>query len=121
MMDQNADGAGNGSGNGGDGEVARRPLPMGDPAMTGLQLCPVCHGKMRQTAEICPHCGAERHFGATRWEMARFTLGGLAVGLLLAVATRAGIGVGIIAVASCVTIAFIVGQSRHGHRWLKRE
>ncbi|GBR05582.1 hypothetical protein [Acetobacter oeni] len=107
------------SGSGGDKRSESVSLPMKDPEMSGIQLCPVCHGKMRQTAEICPHCGAEKHFGATHWEMIRFTLGGLVLGILFTVVTRAGWAVGAVACAACVTIAFIVGQSRHGHRWLK--
>ncbi|NHO32673.1 hypothetical protein [Acetobacter fallax] len=105
---------------GGEDRRQSTPLPMRTPEMSGLQLCPVCHGKMRQTAEICPHCGAEKHFGATLWEMVRFVLGGLALGVLFTVVTRAGWAVGAIAIAACVVIAFIIGQGRHGHRWMKR-
>lgn len=96
-----------------------RPIPMSEPAMSGLQLCPVCHGKMRQTAAICPHCGAEKHFGATTGEVLRYTLGGLAAGILFTVTVRAGWIVGLVATVSCVLLAFIMVQSRHGHRWIR--
>ncbi len=105
---------------GGNPQPGRPSLPMRAPEVSGIQLCPVCHGKMRQTAEICPHCGAEKHFGATPWEAVRFTLGGLVIGILFTIVTRAGWAVGAVAILACVTIAFIVCQSRYGHRWMKR-
>ncbi|WP_143217336.1 hypothetical protein [Acetobacter sp. DsW_063] len=97
------------------------PLPMREPEMSGLQLCPVCRGKMRRTAEVCPHCGAQKHFGATPKEALIGTGAGLGVGGLLVIAVRGDLLIGGVALAVGAILGFVLAQNRYGDRWLPKK
>jgi len=53
------------------------PLPMLEPEIQSIEICPYCRGKLRRTSEGCPHCGAQRQFGPTRNESLVCTIIGL--------------------------------------------
>ncbi|WP_256888789.1 hypothetical protein [Acidomonas methanolica] len=96
-----------------------RPQPTPRPVMDDIMLCPVCRQAMRRTAELCPHCGAERRFGPTPRETARGLAGG-AVAVPLFAIVVAGPSLWDLPMALAGAMAgFFFAHSRHGgDRWI---
>ncbi|MDG6094571.1 DUF2089 domain-containing protein [Acetobacter sp. AN02] len=99
--------------------VRRKKLSAQPGKSEGIAICPVCFGKLRATEEICPHCGAVRHFGATAKETALYSAIGFCIGLALSLLLHTGIFLGIFAVLCATSVGFLVVHSKHGNRWLK--
>ncbi|CAI9121346.1 hypothetical protein [Brytella acorum] len=97
-----------------------RPIAMREPEIKTLSLCPACFQKNRQTAEICAHCGVERHFGPTRREALVATLIGFAAGPFLAILILGPSYWAIPLSAVGGLLGFFICQIRHnGDRWMK--
>ncbi|EHH69032.1 zinc ribbon domain-containing protein [Gluconobacter morbifer] len=92
---------------------------MMEPQTNSVAICPVCRKKIRPTAEKCPHCGAERHFGPRLIESSICAFAGmvllsaistllLPISLWTVVFAAAGLGAG-----------FLFSHNRFGgDRWL---
>lgn len=92
------------------------------PNSTAVIPCPLCRTPLRNTADYCSSCGAERHFGPRRIEVTSSIIGGFimlpGVSLLvrpfsLWTVLFAVIGIG---------VGFFYAHVRYGiDRWLKGE
>ncbi len=44
-----------------------------------MSACPCCHQPLQNTASVCPHCRAEKHYGPVKREVLLSSLCGLAL------------------------------------------
>ncbi|GBR08029.1 hypothetical protein [Gluconobacter frateurii] len=94
---------------------------MMEPLSSAVTICPVCRQKIRSTAEQCPNCGAERHFGPRLIESGICAFAGM---VILAAISRLLMPMSLWTIIFAVVglcAGFLFSHNRFGgDRWLGR-
>lgn len=75
--------------------------PAMRPRAEAVMPCPLCHAPLRNTAERCTRCGAERHFGPKRTETA--------LGMVIGSALLFGVSLLLFPLSFCTVLLALLG------------
>ncbi|WP_240775371.1 hypothetical protein [Neokomagataea tanensis] len=92
------------------------------PHTSAVIPCPLCRAPLRNTADFCEKCGAERHFGPRRIELISGMIGGCALITTASLLLRPFSLWTVLFALVGIFVGFFYAHVRFGvDRWLKGE